>query len=224
MDPLLHLVAASLAFLVLHVLPSSAMRPMLVKALGERPYSGLFSLVSAAGIVWMVVAYNGAGATPLWPGLKFLPMLLVPVALVFIVAGVMSPNPTLVGKGHLLREADAAKGILRITRHPVMWGILLWAAAHLLARATLEGIVFFGTFVALAAAGTLLLDARKAARYGEDWKRFAASTSNIPFLAIAQGRNRLAVGEIGLVNVAIGLILFGAVFLFHARLFGLRPF
>lgn len=224
MDPLFHLVAASLAFLVLHVLPSSPVRPMLVGMLGERAYSGLFSLVSAAGIVWMVIAYNGAGATPLWPGLKFLPVLLVPLALVFIVAGVMSPNPTLVGQGRLLREADAAKGILRITRHPVMWGILLWAAAHLLARATLEGIVFFGTFVVLAAAGTLLLDARKAARYGEDWKRFAASTSNLPFLAIAQGRNRFALREIGFAKVAIGLAVSGGVFLFHGMLFGLRPF
>jgi len=224
MDPLLHLVAASLAFLVLHVLPSSPVRPMLVKALGERPYSGLFSLLSAAGIVWMVVAYSGAGATSLWPGLKFLPALLVPVALVLIVAGVLSPNPTLVGQGRVLRDAEAAKGILRITRHPVMWGILLWAAAHLLARATLEGIVFFGTFVVLAAAGTLLLDARKAARYGEDWKRFAAATSNLPFLAIAQGRNRLALGEIGLMKVVIGLVVAGGVFMGHAMLFGLRPF
>lgn len=224
MDPLFHLVAASLAFLVLHVLPSSPLRPVLVKALGAGAYTGLFSLVSAAGITWMVIAYNAAGATALWPGLKLLPSVLMPFAFILVVGGVLTANPTAVGQGKVLAAPEAARGILRITRHPVMWGILLWAASHLLARATLEGVVFFGTFVVLAAAGTVLQDARKAARYGEDWKRFVTSTSNIPFLAIAQGRNRLAVGELGGVKVLIGLILYGVVFMFHAQMFGLRPF
>lgn len=224
MDPLLQLVAASLAFLVLHVLPSSPLRSMLVKALGERAYSAGFSLLSFAGIAWMAVAYGNAGVTALWPGLKALPALLMPIALVLILTGVLSRNPTLVGQGKVLKDAEAAKGILRVTRHPVMWGILLWAGSHLLARATLEGIIFFGTFIVLAGAGTVLLDARKAARYGEDWKRFSATTSNVPFIAILQGRNRLALGELGLLKVAIGLILYAAVFLFHATLFGLRPF
>jgi len=76
----------------------------------------------------------------------------------------------------------------------------------------------------LAAAGTLLQDARKAQVHGEDWKRFAALTSNVPFVAIAQGRNRFAAGEIGLVRVAFGLILYGGMMASHAWLFGVRPY
>jgi uncharacterized membrane protein len=84
--------------------------------------------------------------------------------------------------------------------------------------------VFFGAFLVLAALGALLIDRRKEQALGEDWKRFAAVTSYFPFLAIAQGRNRLDLAEIGWRNPVIGLLLYGVVFWFHASIFGLRPY
>jgi uncharacterized membrane protein len=71
------------------------------------------------------------------------------------------------------------------------WAIMLWAAAHILARGDLKSLIFFGGFLALAALGTVLMDRRKEKAMTEDWRRFAAVTSNIPFVAIAQGRNRI---------------------------------
>ena len=110
-----------------------------------------------------------------------------------------------VAAGKLLARPDPARGIIRVTRHPVMWGIMLWAGAHILARGELKSTIFFGTFLVLAAAGTRLQDARKARTHGEDWKRFAALTSNLPFAAIAEGRNRFAPGEIGLVQLVFAV-------------------
>lgn len=105
-----------------------------------------------------------------------------------------------------------------------MWGILLWSVAHLLARGDLRGVIFFGTFALLAAAGTLLQDARKRAVHGEDWKRFAQITSNVPFVAIAAGRNRFAWGEIGLRRVALGLIAYGGTLYLHGQIFGVPAY
>jgi uncharacterized membrane protein len=140
------------------------------------------------------------------------------------VSGVLTPNPTAVAAGKLLARPDPARGIIRVTRHPVMWGIMLWAGAHILARGEVKSTIFFGTFLLLAAAGTLLQDARKAKTHGEDWKRFAALTSNLPFAAIAQGRNRLALGEIGLVQLVFALLVYGGMLAVHPWLFGVRPY
>ncbi|MNC99817.1 NnrU protein [compost metagenome] len=82
--------------------------------------------------------------------------------------------------------------------------------------------MFFGGLLLLAGLGTILMDARKKAN--PDFARFAAVTSNIPFLAIAQGRNHLSWREIGWLRPAIGLALYAALFGGHAWLFGARPY
>jgi uncharacterized membrane protein len=105
-----------------------------------------------------------------------------------------------------------------------MWAIMLWAAAHILAIGSLQAVIFFGGLLLLAAAGTTLQDARKAKQLGEEWKRFAALTSNVPFLAVAQGRNRVAWREIGWWRPAAGLAAFAALLWQHAWLFGVRPY
>jgi len=221
---MLQLVIACLVFLALHVLPSTPLRPALVGAVGERVYLGLFSLASLAAIVWMVIAFKAAPLAALWPALRHLPSAVMPFSFILVVGGVMTPNPTAVGAAKLLEREDPARGILRVTRHPVMWGIMLWAGAHLLARGELKSTVFFGSFLLLAAAGTVLMDRRKAVLYGERWTRFAGLTSNLPFLAIAQGRNRFVWREIGVRKIVIAVVAFALFFLLHPWLIGARPY
>jgi len=224
MDSTLHLVLATVVFLSIHVLPSTPLRALAVRLVGEGPYLGLFSLLSAAGLVWMVMAYARAPVEALWPGLRLVPVLVLPFAFVLLACGLFGRNPTAAGQAGALWHPDAARGILRITRHPVMWAIMLWAGAHLLALGSLRATVFFGGLLLLAAAGTTLQDARKAKALGENWRRFAASTSNLPFAAIAQGRNKLVWREIGWWKPAAGLALFELLLYFHPWLFGYRPY
>jgi uncharacterized membrane protein len=124
----------------------------------------------------------------------------------------------MVGADRLLKSEDPARGIIRITRHPIMWGIMLWAAAHLVTRGDLRAVVFFGGFLLLAAAGTILIDRRK--RANPDFQRFKATTSNVPFVAIAQGRNRIDWREIGWKRPAIGIAAFALVFFLHPWISG----
>lgn len=223
MDPMLQLVLATAAFLATHFVSSTPLRAALVGAAGERGYLGLYSLAAFATIFWMVFAYNRAPVEPLWTGLRHVPAAVMPFAFIFIVSGVLSKNPTAVGQAKLLAREDPAHGILRVTRHPVMWGILLWAGAHIVARGDVKSVIFFGGFLLLAALGTRAIDARKSRESSGQWPRFAALTSNIPFVAIAQGRNQLRLGEIGLVKLVFGLIAYGGVMLAHPWLFGVRP-
>jgi uncharacterized membrane protein len=207
-----NLVLATAAFLATHFVTSTPLRPKLVNAMGEWPYRGLYSLVALVTLVWMIWAYAGAPRELLWTGWREAPYVLMPIAFVLLACGYWR-NPTLVGADKLLKSEEPARGMIRITRHPIMWGIMLWAAAHILARGDLKGLIFFGGFLLLAGLGTLFMDARKKAN--PDWPRFAAVTSHIPFVAIAQGRNRVVWREIGWLRPAIGLAVFFAVLIFH---------
>jgi uncharacterized membrane protein len=223
MDPYI-LYAATIAFLATHFISSTPLRPLLVQAIGEKGYVLAYSLVAFATLGWMIWAYSRVPTQPLWPGLRLMPALLMPLAFILVACGLLSRNPTLVGAEKLLRSADPARGIIRVTRHPMMWGFALWAIAHILARGELKATVFFGAFLALALAGARLIDRRKAQTAGEDWQRFAAVTSFLPFGAIVAGRNRFVAAEIGWRNPVIGLALYAIVFWFHPALFGARPY
>jgi uncharacterized membrane protein len=215
---------ATAAFLATHFMSSSVLRDRLVGALGERNYLVLYSTLALATLGWMGWAYSRAPLDPLWVGLRWLPAVAMPFACVLIACGVLSANPTAVGASALLKRPDPAQGIIRVTRHPVMWGIMLWALAHVLARGEQFATVFFGGLFALAWLGSLLMEERKARILGDDWRRFAASTSHLPLLAILQGRNRLVGSEIGWRNPAIGLALYALLVWLHPLIFGTRAY
>jgi uncharacterized membrane protein len=224
MDPFSQLCIAATAFLATHFVSSTPLRSAVVKGMGEKAYIGVYAVVAFATLGWMIRAYGKAPLEPVFPGLRLAPEILMPFAFVLLACGLLSRNPTLVGADKLLRNPDPARGIIRVTRHPMMWGFILWAGAHLLARGELKATVFFGSFLVLAALGALLIDRRKATTLGEDWQRFAAATSYFPFLAILQGRNRFDAHEIGWRNPAIGLALYALFLQAHAWLFGARPY
>jgi len=83
--------------------------------------------------------------------------------------------------------------------------------------------VLFGAMLFLGLYGPVSIDAKRARRFGAAWARYAAVTSNVPFLAIAQGRNQLRLGEIGWGRVAFAVVAFAAVLLLHPLMFGANP-
>jgi uncharacterized membrane protein len=223
-DRTLFLIAATVLFIGIHVLPSTPLRARAVRLVGLSAYRGLFSLASLATLGWMAWEYGRAPFEGLWPGLRLVPIAVTPFAFVLLACGLLGRNPVLLGQSELLKHDDPARGIIRVTRHPIMWAIMLWAGAHLLAIGSLQSVVFFGGLMLLAAAGTTLQDARNAAALGADWKRFAARTSNVPFAAVLRGRNRVVWREIGWWRPAAGLAAFAVLLWFHPWLFGMRPY
>ena len=219
------LALAAITFTGLHLFVSGTRaRDVLVARLGAAPYRGLFSLASAVALAWLIWAYGKARVPQLTPlaNLKGVADLLVLVAFTLMVLGLMTPGPTAVGAERLLDQEP--RGVHRITRHPFLWGISLWAAVHLVFNPEPPGLWFFGAFLVTGLAGTFSIDAKRARLFGERWSGYAAKTSNIPFAAIAQGRNRLALDEIGWVKPVAALAAFALFAAFHARFFGLPPF
>ena len=219
---------ASAAFFVSHLgLSSVAVRGGLVGRLGEKGFQGLYALVALLALGAMIAGYIQASHTVfLWlpgHGLRHLPLLIMPLALILIAGGVLAPNPSAVGMTGALDQVEPAQGVLRITRHPVMWGIGLWAAAHILANGDLASLLFFGGFLLTALGGAWHLDHRMAVDQGERWRRFAAITSYLPFAALLGGRQRWSWAELRR-PAAWGLGAFGLLLVLHPYLFGVRPY
>lgn len=223
-------IVAIAVFVGLHLgVAGSPLRSEIVKAVGEGPYRGLFSLASAAALVWLIWAYGQARGAPanqaLWAPPFWAPratQTLVLLAFLLGVTGLFTPNPTAVGFEAKLKEAEPARGVTRITRHPFLWGVALWAAGHLIANADLAGVLLFAGLGAVALAGIVSIDMKRAKRDPEGWARFKAATSSIPFAAILQRRNTLKLGEIGWRPLA-ALAIFALVFWAHPMLFGVSP-
>ena len=206
---------------------SSPLRGRLIAVIGERPFQGLYSVISLAAFAWLIVAYRHAGLHLVWiapPWVKLAASPLVLAAFLLVVIGVTTPNPTTVGAESLFERSGTVHGVLRVTRNPFLWGTSLWAAAHIAANGDVASILFFGSIGALGLCGASLLDAKKARQHGAGWQRFAAETSSVPFLAILQGRQRFAIGELGAWRVVLALALFAVLLVTHQKLFGVSPF
>jgi uncharacterized membrane protein len=226
MDPMQMLALATVVFLVTHYVSSTPLRSGLVALLGENIYLGLYTLVSLATLGWMIWAYVKAPYERLWVGdeFKVWAVVLMPVSLVLIACGALIRNPSAVRQERAVRYMDEPRGILRVTRHPILWGIALWASVHLVSRGDVASLIFFGGFLLLAISGTALQDRRKDRTIGVDWQRFASVTSNVPFAAIVGGRNHFTFDEIGWRQVLAGLALYFVLAFLHPYLFGVRPY
>ena len=222
---MLNLIAASAYFLLIHFgVSGTRLRDALVARLGPGPYRGAFALASIVGLVWMIYAFRHAPTVPLWgfvPGFRPAAHVLVFIAFLFAVIGVATPSPTRVGmESKLAQGPDIARGMVRITRHPFLWGTALWALVHFIINGELAASILFGSLLVLALGGTAAIDAKRRRAFGEQWAQFAAVTSNIPFAAIAAGRNRLApaLREIGAWRVLLAIVVYIVAFYLHGRL------
>jgi uncharacterized membrane protein len=116
------LIAAAVFFDGIHLFISgTALRGKIVGIIGERPFLGVFSLMSLIGIVWLSRAYRRAQYVPLWADISVLrpvALIVMLIAFLFVVLAFTTPNPTAVGGEALLAENEPAKGIQRLRGIP----------------------------------------------------------------------------------------------------------
>jgi len=190
---------ASALFIASHLgMSMSAVRTPLIGRLGPLGFKVLYSLVSLWIFTWMVNAYMQAPRIELFsPSManQHWSLTMMLLAAFMVVAGFTTASPTAMG-GEEKGFSTGPRGIVKITRHPVMWGFALFGIAHVVANGHLAALLFFGALVGLALSGAWHIDARRRAVHGEAWADFEAETSFVPLVAIATGRTRVEKGEI----------------------------
>ena len=211
------------------LIAGTPLRDRITATIGEGRYMGLFSLASVAAMAWLIIAFAHArglpGDTVFWsvsPATRHPAISLVLIAFLFMIPGLLTNGPTRVAGGGQVDKPDAATGMTRITRHPFLWGVVIWAFAHLLVNGTLSAILLFGSLLLLGLFGPPSIDAKRMRALGERYAAFKAQTSNLPFAAIVQGRQKLKLGEIWW-RLLVGLALFALVLMFHQKMFGVNP-
>jgi uncharacterized membrane protein len=111
------------------------LRSRLIASMGEGGYKLGFMLAALAGlasIVWGFAHYRATGWIDVWEP---------PKALKHITVALMLPAVILV-------VAAFIRGRIYTTlKHPMLAGVKLWAAAHLLANGDLGSIILFGSFL-----------------------------------------------------------------------------
>lgn len=131
------LILGLLIFLGVHSLRVFAddWRTRQIARLGEKPWKGLFALVSLLGFVLLCWGFGLARAQPVLLytpplALRHLNALFTLVAFVLLAAAYVPRN-------HLKARFG----------HPMLLGVKLWAFGHLLARGMLHDVVLFGAFL-----------------------------------------------------------------------------
>ena len=226
---LLMLLLAVVGFVGLHLLlPLPPIRARLVAAVGEGAFRIGYSIQSVVLLVLVALAYREAVYEPLWHAswLGWLPVVVMPVALWLVVGSLSTRNPTSVAPGGQAVLVPGAELPLytAITRHPMLWGFLLWALAHLAANGDLASLFLFGGIAVLTAVGMLGIDAKKRRDAGFDYAALASRTSRVPFAATLAGRNRLRFTRGDAVRLLVAVILYALLMHLHPWLFGVLPY
>jgi len=198
----------------------------MVRALGEWPFLVVYSLVALVLFIWVLLAYAAAPVVPVWTpptALRHLSLSAMVLACILVTAGLTTSNPSLAGVDSGAIADRGPIGILKVTRHPVMWGVGLWGITHFLANGDAGGMILFGGMTILALGGAFAIDIKKRVLLGDVWDGFCAETSYFPFGAALTGRTRVSFNDIGYWRLALGVVLYIIALVAHGPLFGVDP-
>jgi uncharacterized membrane protein len=176
-------------FLGVHTLSTRRdLRARLIASSGEGGYKIGYALLAIAGlalIVWGFAHYRATGMIDVW---------YPPRALKHVAVALMLPAVILVAAAYIRGRIYAT------LKHPMLAGVKLWAAAHLIANGDLGAIILFGSFLGWAVFDRISLKRRADA-----------------------GAPAIPVGGVGndLIAVAVGIVAYLALaFAFHPVVIG----
>jgi len=190
---LLGMILGLVLFFGVHTLTTQReVRARVIAFSGGGGYKIGYSLVSALGlvlIVWGFAHYRATGMWEIWTP---------PTALKHLTAALMLPAVILVVASYIRGR------IYTKLKHPMLTGIKLWAAAHLLANGDLGSIILFGSFLGWAVFDRISLKHR--------------ADSGAPPIPVGGPSNDL-------IAVAVGIVAYLALaFAFHPVVIGVPVF
>jgi uncharacterized membrane protein len=220
---LLDLLLASTSFVAIHMaMSSSSIRTPLLALMGQKKFRLLYFLISGTLFTWMITAYLHAPSLILFKpntSMKHVSLSVMGFACFLVVFGYTTSNPMSAGKkGEGLSLVPY--GILKVTRHPIMWGMASFSFCHILASGAAAALILFGSIAILAIAGTYHIDVNKKADKNGDWDAYIKLTSHVPLGAIINGSLRVERGEYKWWQIVLTAILYASLLISHGAIFG----
>jgi uncharacterized membrane protein len=191
-----YLIAGLVLFLGVHSVRVFAndWRTRTVARMGEKPFKGVYALLSIAGFALLVWGYGQARqqGVMLWmppTAMRHIAALLTLVSFVLLTAAYV-PGNQIKAKLH----------------HPMVLGTKVWAFSHLLANGSLADTVLFGSFLLW----SVLLFATSRRRDRREQTVYPAGTTGMTAVTVAVGFVAWAAFAFWLHRVLIGVAPFGA--------------
>ncbi|MBT4162412.1 MAG: NnrU family protein [Gammaproteobacteria bacterium] len=170
-------------FIGIHMVPSiPALRDAAVNSLGDKGYQGGYSLLSLAGMILIVYGMRQAPEVVLWEAPEWsgiVTLVLMPIAFISLTA------------------SFAPSSVKSFTRHPMLWGVTIWALAHLVANGDVASLMLFAGLGFFSAIKIFLIGDKKEPNLGE----------RMPL-------------KNDIILVAIGLVVFALFLYFHEYVSG----
>ena len=173
--------------------------------MGQAGYRMTHALFSLGGLVLIGMGYSDAPFVPLYqptPWAAAITLQVMPLAIL------------------LLASSHMYKDIRRITRHPMLWGIALFSALHLLANGDQASVMIFAPFLVYGFVAMWLTDRKKRLGDPPGWERESRETSVVPFVAIRQKRAAPSSGDRGLKTLLAALAVYLILIYAHEWLIG----
>jgi uncharacterized membrane protein len=213
------LVLATTAFVGTHLALSHPLRTRLVQALGEAGFTGVYSIVAALTLLWVVLAFRAIDVSvPFWiaPDWGWWVASAVMLLASILLVGAVVRNPAFPHPQAAKQAARPATGVFAITRHPMNWAVILWALTHLALWWSPRNIIVALGMLILAVAGSIGQDRKKRKVVGRAWQDWETRTSFIPFAALLTGRARWNNAAPGWIALGGGTALWLAITWAHA--------
>ncbi|OSQ49756.1 NnrU family protein [Marivita geojedonensis] len=212
---------AYVVFFLSHSLPvRPPLRPWLQARLGPVGFTMVYSALSLAVLTWLIAAAGRAPHLALWdwaPWQVHVPLTVMAPVCLILALSIGQPNPFSFGGARNDLFDPAQPGIVRLSRHPLLAALALWAVAHVVPNGDLAHVILFGTFAAFAVLGGRLIDRRKRREMGPDWRIVWDQVAETSFFNAPVSWRALAI------RLAIGIFLYVGLLWLHPWLFSVDP-
>lgn len=217
---------AYVSFLLTHFVPTRpAIRERLIRALGRRAWFSAYGLISLAVTAWVIWAAGQAPYLEIWPQLpwtRWVPNIALPLAVALAVCGLPARTVTL-GGPRTPRLDPQRPGAAAVTRHPLLWALVLWSGAHLFPNGDLAHILLFGGFALMGLAAMPAFDARARQALSPEGARLYFSSSAVmsvrPLLDPAWWRSMAPLAR----RLVLAMAVWLGLLLFHPPVIGASP-
>lgn len=214
--------AVIVAFLATHSIPlRPSIKSRCVDWVGARGFMLGYSTLSLVMLCAVIYAAGQAPFVPLWdnaPWQKYATLLGMLVVCMLLALSIGRANPFSFGGARNDEFDPKHPGIVRLTRHPLLVALALWAGLHVLPNGDLAHVILFGLFTAFALLGFRIVDRRMRRILGDGkWRDMRRAVLASPLIQRPRSAASLCL------RCALGGFVYVVLIAAHPAVLGVSP-